>query len=77
MGNSYDSFDLKFSVTLLVIIIISLFLLKSCHNTSTDGKWNDGYCPDCEVRYELRGVSGKTPLKHYACPECGEEVERY
>ncbi len=43
-----------------------------------ESEWNNGVCPDCGVRYELRGVSGKVVKeKYYSCPECGKEVERY
>ena len=44
-------------------------------NALTSSDWNDGDCPDCEVKYELRGAS--SGLKYYACPECGREVQRY
>jgi PHP family Zn ribbon phosphoesterase len=55
----------------IVVIITLIFGVNAC----SAPKWNDGVCPDCHVRYELRGVSKH--LKYYVCPECGQEVERY
>lgn len=55
----------------IVIIFLLIFAMNSC-SAST---WNNGVCPDCEARYELRGAS--RGLKYYSCPECGQEVERY
>lgn len=49
-----------------------LMLMINCF---AEPKWNQGICPECEVRYELRGAS--RGLKYYSCPECGQEVERY
>ena len=54
-----------------VLILAILFGVNSCSAET----WNDGVCPSCEVRYELRGVS--RGLKYYACPLCGQEVQRY
>ena len=48
-----------------------MFEINAC--SSTD--WNGGECPDCDIRYEMRGVS--RGLKYYVCPECGNEVERF
>ena len=44
-------------------------------NTFAEPRWNEGICPDCAVRYELRAAS--RGLKYYACPDCGQEVKRY
>ncbi len=55
----------------IALIFIIMFGTNAC--SSTD--WNDGECSDCDVRYEMRGVS--RGLKYYVCPECGNEVERY
>ena len=59
----------------IFICIGILFLLMFGTNACSAETWNSGICPDCETRYELRGAS--RGLKYYACPECGQEVERY
>lgn len=55
--------------TFLFLAII--FFINSC----SASKWNNGLCPECEIRYELRGVS--KGLKYYTCPKCGQEASRY
>lgn len=62
---------------MLVVVIAILWLLQSCTNFCSASDWNDGICPNCNVRYELRGAAGDLHLKYYVCPECGKEVERY
>lgn len=57
--------------SLIVIIILIIVGVNSCSASN----WNDGICPKCEIRYELRGAS--QGLKYYACPNCGNEVSRY
>ena len=71
----YSSTDSSVSLFMIVICIALIFLLIFGTNSCSVSKWNDGICPDCEVRYELRGASNG--LKYYSCPECGQEVERY
>ena len=63
------------SLATILICIGLMFLIIFGTNACSASTWNDGICPDCEVRYELRGAS--KGLKYYACPECGQEVERY
>lgn len=58
-----------------IICFALVFLLMFGFNTCTYAEWNDGICPECNVRYELRGVSKY--MKYYSCPKCGNEVERY
>lgn len=58
-------------VMCFVLILAIMFSVNACSGET----WNDGICPKCEVRYELRGAS--RGLKYYVCPECGQEVERY
>jgi hypothetical protein len=75
-NHSSSSDDSWFSIILPIIFCIILIILlivgtNSCSATT----WNNGICSNCEVRYELRGVS--SGLKYYSCPECGQEVERY
>ena len=63
------------SIIAIIALIILTLLIVSGVNMLTSSDWNDGDCPDCEVRYELRAAS--KGLKYYACPECGREVQRY
>jgi hypothetical protein len=70
--NSYSSDGSWFTIILCFVLVFAImFGVNSCSSTT----WNDGVCPDCEVRYELRGVS--KGLKYYSCPGCGQEVQRY
>jgi hypothetical protein len=59
----------------LIISIILILLLTFCANSCTASDWNDGICPDCDIRYELKAAYKQ--LKYYACPHCGKEVRRY
>lgn len=60
---------------MLIICFSLVFLLMFGANACTAKEWNDGVCPDCNVRYEPYGVyDGR---HYYACPECGNEVSRY
>ena len=59
----------------IVLVFVLLVVMMKGLNSCTADIWNDGVCPHCEVRYELRGVS--KGLKYYACPECGLEVSRF
>lgn len=63
--------DLLIAVIGLVLCVLFLFASNAC----TAKEWNDGYCPDCNTRYELRGVYKGT--HYYACPDCGNEVDRF
>ncbi len=58
-----------------VILAIVFGVIFFGGNACTAKEWNDGKCPDCNVRYELRGVYKGT--HYYACPDCGNEVSRY
>ena len=59
---------------LIIIFAITILLILGA-NACTAKEWNDGICPDCKTRYELRGVYKGT--HYYACPDCGNEVSRY
>lgn len=74
MYKSYSSSS-DHSWSSAIIIFALVFLMMFGFNSCSASTWNDGICPECEVRYELRGAS--RGLKYYACPECGQEVERY
>ena len=67
--------DLKVSLISIIICIILMFLLAFGTNSCSHSEWNNGICSECDVKYELRGAS--RGLKYYACPACGNEVERY
>lgn len=60
--------------TAIICFALVIFIMIG-FNTCNAPEWNDGYCPKCHVRYELRGVSKY--MKYYSCPKCGNEVERY
>lgn len=66
--NNTSWWEILIPIALIILIIFGF-------NTCTASDWNDGECPKCEIRYEMRGVS--RGLKYYACPDCGKEVERY
>lgn len=55
----------------LILIICVLLLIFGSNNYH----WNDGVCPNCGIRYELKAVDNG--FKFYTCPECGQEVIRY
>lgn len=69
------STDTQASLIMIVVCIVLLITLVFGSNACTASEWNDGICPDCRVRYELRGVSDYR--KYYVCPKCGREVNRY
>lgn len=74
-SKNYGSDDTSVSLIMIVFCIILFFLLITGTNSCSADTWNNGICPDCEVRYELRGASNG--LKYYSCPDCGQEVARY
>lgn len=63
-------------VGIFIAYFIFTLVIDGLYNLTTETEWNEGICPKCEVRYELR-AAGRYGLKYYACPECGQEVERY
>lgn len=71
----YLSTNTDVDLWMIVICIALIFAIIIGVNACTAQDWNDGSCPKCGTRYELRGAS--RGLKYYACPECGFEVERY
>lgn len=72
-----DDIDLQVSIILLVICLIFVILLGSYNNLMSAGEWNNGFCPQCQVRYELRSVSHRGAYHYYSCPKCGNEVTRW
>ena len=75
MNRYNDNFDLLASLLCIAFAIGILFLTMIGTNSCSSHNWNDGVCPHCEVRYELRAAS--QGLKYYVCPDCGQEVNRY
>ena len=71
--NQYRTHDYSWWTIIALFAISFLLILGS--NACTAKEWNDGTCPDCNTRYELRGVYKGT--HYYACPGCGNEVDRY
>lgn len=67
--------DTKCSIAEIVGCILIVVFLITAVNSCSSSDWNNGICPNCEVRYELRGYS--QGLSAYACPECGKEVRKY
>ena len=77
-SNSNDldiGLDIGFAIIKLFVCIAILVVFMIGVNSCSAEYWNNGICPDCNVRYELRGVS--RGLHYYVCPECGREVDRY
>lgn len=76
-SNRYRSDNTGCLATIVSIILCVALLcgLMFGANACSASDWNDGVCPHCHIRYELRGVS--KGLKYYACPKCGQEVERF
>jgi hypothetical protein len=70
-----ENYSSRFNLMVILICIALIFAIVFGFNTCTASEWNDGMCPKCEVRYELRGVYKH--MKYYSCPKCGNEVERY
>ena len=62
-------------ILVVVIICLLIILIMSGVDSCTDTIWNEGICSNCEVRYELKGVS--KGLKYYVCSECGQEIQRF
>lgn len=71
---SRNSSDGYYFVVYAALFVFAILIMMGTNSCSAE-KWNEWICPDCNVRYELRGAS--RGLKYYACPECGQEVDRY
>lgn len=71
---NFDDPETKANLIVIIGCIVIVILIAVCTNSCSASEWNNGICPKCEVRYELRGVS--RVFKYYACPQCGNEVER-
>lgn len=67
--------DKKWCIIEIFALIGICILMVIGINSCSASDWNDGICPNCEVRYELRGYS--QGISAYACPKCGKEVHRY
>ena len=73
--SNYNDTDLIARLIMIAICLALVFAIMFGTNCCSASMWNDGICPNCEIRYELRGAS--QGLKYYSCPKCGTEVERY
>lgn len=71
----YSSTDTTVDLWMIAICIALIFAISIGVNACSATEWNDGTCPKCDSRYELRGAS--RGFKYYSCPDCGNEVERY
>lgn len=72
MRDSYGCFTSMLAVVGLILFYIGIMCFT---NSRYDNIWNNGTCKECDIRFEMRGVSDG--LKYYSCPECGQEVLRY
>lgn len=70
------------AVIILLSIIIGFsccFLVKS-HEERVIEQWNNGYCQECNVKYDMVGVyktKNETPTYVYQCPECKKVIETH
>lgn len=72
MLNDFGLVDLILNpITALVVAIAILFLTSAVVHTPSSN-WNDGICPSCDVRYELKAVNGSFYEEYWQCPECGQ-----
>lgn len=76
MKRDNDDFAFKALIVELTIILIIIVISVLGTNSCSSSRWNNGICPKCGIRYELRAATNGG-LKYYACPNCGEEVKRY
>jgi len=67
--------DIKFFIIEIILLVIICVSIAVGTNSCSDSDWNNGTCPICKERYELRGASNG--FKYYSCPNCGKEVKRY
>lgn len=67
--------DTKLDILGIVALIGICILIVIGVNSCSASDWNNGICPNCEVRYELRGYS--QGISAYDCPKCGKEIHRY
>lgn len=67
--------DIKWDIFQIIVPIGLCILMVLGVNSCSASDWNNGVCPNCGVRYELRGISNG--ISAYVCPECGKEVRKY
>lgn len=69
-------------IIILLSIIIGFgccFLFKS-HEERAIKQWNNGYCQECNVKYDIVGVyktKNENPTYVYQCPECKKVIETH
>lgn len=71
----HNNSDTKYDIGVIVGCVLIVIFLITAVNSCSASDWNNGICPNCGVRYELRGLS--QGISAYACPKCGKEVRRY
>lgn len=69
--NSSDSAGGSLIVILITLLIIAIII----GSVNSNPDWNNGICPDCNIKYELRGSTDS--LNFYLCPKCNQKVKRY
>ena len=68
-------YSLETHIIALIAIVALFIFFAFVYNSCNSSEWNNGKCPKCNVRYELRTETRYH--KTYVCPECGNEVSRY
>ena len=54
-------------------VVLSLMLLFFVCDEANLADWNNGYCPDCNILYEIQDYT-KHGQGIYECPNCHKEV---
>lgn len=60
------------AVITTITLVTSLVVLIT---TNQARDWNDGFCPNCGIHWELRAVTPRRS-KIYVCPQCYREICR-
>lgn len=63
------------SIGALFLLMAAMCAFYLGCNALNANEWNNGVCSNCNVNYELRGVS--SALKYYVCPSCHDEISRF
>lgn len=62
----------KICTTTVLTIILAIGLIVA--DKKIKDPWNEGFCPDCGVHWELRAAT--RDYKYYVCPECKAEIKK-
>jgi hypothetical protein len=73
--NTADWIILLFVGTIVIIsgLFIYFFLNRTTSDCTESHNWKDGYCTECNIRYQFTGIDKGKYL--YTCPECGDSIE--